>query len=68
MARLGYLARSNGQRLTFLSAPNLVGYPGMREMSGFEDKRNFRGTRKLYSTRISSDIINLQNPEPPDIV
>ena len=68
VARLCRLALSNGQKLTFLSATNLVGYTGISEMTALRDKRNFRGARKLYLVPISRDIENLQNPEPPDIV
>lgn len=68
MTRLGYLALSDGQKLTFLSASNLVSYSVMCEITGLRDKRNFRRTRKLYKVLISSDIKKLQNPEPADIV
>jgi len=68
VARLCRLALSNGQKLTFLSAPNLEGYAGMCEMTALRDKRNFRTARKLYLVSISRDIESLQNPEAPDIV
>jgi hypothetical protein len=68
VARLSRLTLSDDQKLTFLSALNLVGYSGMCEMTALRDEGNFRGARKLYLVRISHDIRDLQNPEPPDIV
>src|SRR5215472_15758966 len=65
VARLPFLTLSSGQRLTFLSAPNLVGYAGMCEMTALRDKRNFRGTRKLYLVCISHDIRQLAKPRTP---
>lgn len=71
VARVPVLTLSSGQKLTFLSVTNLVGYTGISEMTALRDKLNFRGARKLCLVPISRDtrdIENLQNPEPPDIV
>jgi DNA-binding NarL/FixJ family response regulator len=65
MARLPFLTLSSGQRLTFLSAPNLVGYAEMCEMTALRDQRNFRGARKLYLVCISHDIRQLAKPRTP---